>query len=332
MKHKRSVALVLGTAAAYALWEMTAHRFLMFLPMPIWHWVSGAVGISLALIITTVSTCTILRQERKLEALARLKDDLTQMIVHDLRTPLTAMIGSLQTVKDGVVGEVPADAREMMEIALDGSRSLLRMVNDLLDIAKMEAGESILDLAEADVAMIGDEAIRVVAPLADAHGVHLAILVEPGIPRVLVDREKVERMIVNLVGNAVKFTRPGGKVELRVTWVEARRRLLVAVADTGEGIPPQYREKIFDKFGQVETRKAGRKMSTGLGLTFCKLIAEAHGGSIGVESEVGKGSTFTVELPAVEASLDKAAPPHAQTGSGSAVASQTVLAGPGRNC
>jgi two-component system, sensor histidine kinase and response regulator len=117
---------------------------------------------------------------------------------------------------------------------------------------------------------------------------------------VRLDAEKVRRVIVNLLGNAIKFTPSGGRVELRAHWEAMQRRLTLSVSDTGEGIPPEDRQRIFDKFGQVTTRKAGRKMSTGLGLTFCKLIAEAHGGSIDVVSEVGKGSTFVVVLPARE--------------------------------
>jgi signal transduction histidine kinase len=293
----RTLYIVGGTAAAYALWEVTAHRFLMFLPMQIWHWVSAGVGAVLALTITGVSVHTILRQQRELEALSRLKDNLTAMLVHDLRTPLTAVIGSLETVRAGVLGEVSPEVGEMTDMALDGSRSLLRMVNDLLDIARMEAGEPILDLAESDAALVVSEAVDAVAALARERGIALGSNVAPGIPSVRIDREKVRRVLVNLLGNALKFTPAGGRVDLRASWSGAERQVVFAVSDTGEGIPKAYHQRIFDKFGQVETRKAGRKMGTGLGLTFCKMVAEAHGGLIGVESEVGRGSTITLVIP-----------------------------------
>jgi signal transduction histidine kinase len=295
---RQGLILVLSTLALYAFWAVIAQRFLMGLPAATGHQVSAGVGALLALLITWVSVRVIERQQRELAKLARLKEELTQMVVHDLRTPLTAMIGSLETVQAGVVGEVSAGAAEMTEIALEGSRSLLRMVNDLLDIARMEAGESIVEIAETDVEPIVQEAAEMIARLAEARGLRFTTVVESRLPRVQVDGEKIRRLLVNLLGNAVKFTPSGGQVELRVTWDPARRRLIFTVADTGEGIPPEDRERIFDKFGQVATRKAGHKMSTGLGLTFCKLVARAHGGSIRVESEVGKGSTFIVEIPA----------------------------------
>jgi len=297
MSFRQGVLMVLATLALYALWELIAHRLLTGLPAAMWLPISAGVGAILALLVTWVNVRIIERQQRELAKLARLKEELTQMVVHDLRTPLAAMIGSLETVKAGVVGEVSEGAAEMTEIALEGSQSLLRMVNDLLDIAKMEAGESIVDLAESDVEPVVEEAAKMIAPLAAARGLHFTTTVEPGLPKVLMDVEKIGRLLVNLLGNAVKFTPSGGTVELCVRRDPARRRLIFSVADTGEGIPPEDRERIFDKFGQVATRKAGHKMSTGLGLTFCKLVARAHGGSIGVESEVGRGSTFVVAIP-----------------------------------
>lgn len=314
--YRRSLSLVIGTAAVYALWELLAHRFLMFLPMEAWHRVSAGVGTVLALIITAVATRAILHQQHELERLARLKDDLMQMVVHDLRTPLTVMIGSLSTVRAGIVGEVSPGAREMMEMALDGSRTLLGMVNNLLDIARKEAGEPILQVEETDVPVLVEAAVESVAPLARERGLDRMASVQPEIPSLRLDGDKIRRVIINLLGNAVKFSPSGGRVDLRVTWDGAAPRLAISVADTGEGIPPEYRETIFVKFGQVETRQAGRKMSTGLGLTFCKLVAEAHGGSIRVDSAVGQGSTFTVEIPVPGLPASGTAPPQAEPRSG----------------
>lgn len=289
---------LLATTAAYALWELTSHHLMMGLPMATRHWLSGAVGTAITMFIAGVSVQTILRQQRELERLSRLKDDLTAMLVHDLRTPLTAVIGSLETVRTGVLGEVSADVAEMTDMALDGSQSLLGMVNDLLDISKLEAGAAVVERKRADIAVLVSEAVETVAPLASLRGLALEARVQPQLPPVLLDAEKVRRLLVNLLGNAVKFTPAGGRVEVRAEWRGWERHVVLAVSDTGEGIPKSHHQRIFDKFGQVETRKAGRKMSTGLGLTFCKLVAEAHGGSISVDSELGRGSTFTAVLPA----------------------------------
>jgi len=136
--------------------------------------------------------------------------------------------------------------------------------------------------------------------VAAARGIELVVSVQHSVPALRVEGDAIRRVIENLLGNTIKFTPSGGKVEVRAEWDAAGRRLTLAVTDTGEGIPEADLERIFDKFGQAESRKAGRKMSTGLGLTFCKMIAEAHGGSIRVESELGRGSTFTVEIPAQE--------------------------------
>jgi signal transduction histidine kinase len=180
---RQSLTLVLGTVALSALWEAIAHRFLMALPLSGWDGVSAGVGAILALLVTWVSVRIIGRQQRELAKLARLKEDLTQMVVHDLRTPLTMMIGSLETVHAGVVGEVSPGAAEMTDIALEGSRSLLRMVNDLLDISKLEAGESMLEVAETDVDSVVEEAAQMIAPLAEARSLRFTTCVEPGLPK-----------------------------------------------------------------------------------------------------------------------------------------------------
>ena len=293
------MALIVATAA-YTLWELASHNYLMTLPMATRHWVSGAVGIAITMSIAGMSVLTIVRQQRELQKLSKLKDDLTAMLVHDLRTPLTAVIGSLETVRGGVLGDTSPEVAEMTEMALDGSRSLLNMVNDILDISKMEAGAPILERAATNAKALVSEAVEAVAPLARARGVLLETRVQPEMPNVFLDAEKIRRVLVNLLGNAIKFTPRGGRVEVSAEWRTVEKQMLFGVSDTGEGIPKAYHQRIFDKFGQVETRKEGRKMSTGLGLTFCKLVAEAHGGSISVDSEVGQGSTFTVVVPASE--------------------------------
>jgi signal transduction histidine kinase len=240
-------------------------------------------------------------QKERLEALEKLREDLTHMIVHDMRTPLTGMMGSLQMLTGGHAGVLPAQGHELASLAMSSTQTLLGMVNDLLDVGKIEAGQMALEKAPVPIAAMARSALDQVRAIADQRAIRLIEDLPYDLPAVCADEDMVRRILVNLLGNALKFTPGKGEVAL-----EARSRVdavLVRVRDTGEGIPEEEQERIFEKFGQVESRKGGRKMSTGLGLTFCKLAVEAHGGTIGVESAPGQGSTFWFTLP-----VDGAAP------------------------
>ncbi len=224
-----------------------------------------------------------------------LRDDLTNMIVHDLRTPLTILLTGVQTLK--LLGERDEVAGEILDNAIAGGVTLLGMINDLLDIGKLEAGSIALEkhsLAPADVI---EYALTQTAPLAQSNGLRVARNIPAGLPYIEADEDKLRRALVNLLGNAAKFTPRGGIVTIAASYDPAEQAVVFAVGDTGEGIPAHAVKRIFEKFGQVESRKAGRKMSTGLGLTFCKLVAEAHGGRIWVESKLGKGSRFLFTIP-----------------------------------
>ena len=225
-----------------------------------------------------------------------LRDDLTGMIVHDLRTPLTALLSGLQALRF-VGGRQPAE-QEILDNAIGGGETLLGMVNDLLDIGKWESGSLVLDRQSLQPADVIEYALAQTAPLARRNGLRVARNLPPGLPTIEGDRDLLRRSLTNLLGNAVKFTPRGGIVTVSASFEPAEGAVVFVVGDTGEGIPAHQVRRIFDKFGQVESRKAGRKMSTGLGLTFCKLVAEAHGGRIWVESRLGKGSRFLFTIPA----------------------------------
>ena len=240
-------------------------------------------------------TAELAESYRKLQQLERLRDDLTHMIVHDLRTPLTSLLSGLQTVP--LVGEMNPIQTEMLDIAVSGGETLLNMINDLLDVEKME--QDSVPLVKTTLAAAGliERACLQVSLLAASNSLTLVrdtteMLLFAG------DEDKLTRTLVNLIGNAIKFTPPGGAITVNAAYTQ-ENSLLFSVRDTGEGIPPEAFERIFDKFSQVENRKAGRKMSTGLGLTFCKLAVEAHGGHIWVQSAPDHGSVFyfTVPLP-----------------------------------
>ncbi len=233
---------------------------------------------------------------RKLKELESLKDDLTHMIVHDLRTPLTSVLTGMQTVE--LAGDLNEGQQEMLTVAIDGGQTLLGMINDLLDIDKMEGGSLKLDYARIHAESLVDRSLRQVALLAQNKNILLHREIAGGIPAFDGDEDKLRRTLVNLIGNALKFTPSGGTVTLGAhVALGDPDTLLFFVRDTGEGIPQESFGRIFEKFGQVENRKGGRKMSTGLGLTFCKMAVEAHGGRIWVESELGHGSTFLFSIP-----------------------------------
>lgn len=232
-----------------------------------------------------------LRARQVLE-LEELRDALIHMIVHDLRTPLTSIIGGLQTVVDAAYE--PELTQEFVPTALSSANTLVEMVNTLLDINKMESGQMQLDLAPLDILATAAAAVGQVQNLAHSRRQDLRNEVTGECPGIIADSEKVRRVLVNLLSNAIKFTPDGGTITLRAVCDD--EGLLLSVADNGPGIPEDYREKIFEKFGQVQGRQS-KVPSTGLGLTFCRMVAQAHGGRIWVESNVGEGSTFYVRLP-----------------------------------
>jgi signal transduction histidine kinase len=231
----------------------------------------------------------------RLQELEKLRDNLTHMIIHDLRTPLTSVIAGIQTLE--LVGDLNQEQREMADIALNGGQTLLGLINNLLDVEKMESGSMQINPIELSASQLVTSAIRQIALLAESSSLTLIRQVAADLPPFQGDEDTLHRTLVNLLGNAIKFTPAGGVVTVAARLSDDRQGVLFSVCDTGEGIPPEAFERIFEKFGQVQTRQRGREMSTGLGLTFCKLVVEAHGGHIEVESAPGKGSTFSFTIP-----------------------------------
>lgn len=232
----------------------------------------------------------------RLRELESLRDSLTHMVVHDLRTPLTSVLTGLYSLEG--LGELNGAQQEVWSMACTGAETLLGMINDLLDISKMEDGSMTLALSNPSPGGLVQRAAAQVEPLLRERSLTLATEIPEGLPLLTADEDKLRRVLVNLLGNAVKFTPPGGRIA-----VAARAEaggVLFSVQDTGEGIPREAFGRIFEKFGQVEDRKAGRRNSTGLGLTFCKMAVEAHGGRIWVESELGQGSTFHFVVPVAD--------------------------------
>ena len=232
---------------------------------------------------------------RRLQEVEKGRDDLANMIVHDLRTPLSSVISGMQTVK--LMGDLGPSQQEALDIALYGGETLLEMINALLDVDKMESGSLELDCTLLDANELIRSAVSQVAPLMESKNLQLVERIDDDAPAFLGDEHMLQRTLVNLLGNAVKFTPSGGTVAVGLQTSADRQSVVFSVCDTGEGIPADAFEKVFEKFGQVRPSKGGQVASTGLGLTFCRLAVEAHGGRIWVESVQDEGSTFSFSLP-----------------------------------
>ncbi len=230
----------------------------------------------------------------QLKELETLRDNLVNMIIHDLRSPLAGMIGLMELIGgEDHASLVPEDRDDLLSIIKSG-RNLLEMISSLLDVSRLEAGQMPVNKAVVGVRELAEEAVRSLAGFKDAHRVRLEMSDAPD--SVMCDRELTRRIIANLLGNALKVTHAAEEVCLGAQSDAAGVR--IQVRDMGCGIPAEYHQKIFEKFAQVEEKMAKKPhYSTGLGLTFCKLAVEAQGGVIGVQSEVGKGSTFWFTLP-----------------------------------
>lgn len=289
--------VILITIVLYALWEIIAHTWLMVLPMTLWHLVSGSVGMMLALFITLIAVRTIFAQERQLEAVLLLKDNLTQMLVHDLRAPLMASQSALEMVKCSLGTKASPETREAVALAQDSNQDLVGMVDDLRDIARLEEDMLMLEPRETEVAALVQEAVNAVTPMASASGTTIAVEMAPDLAQAHLDPDRMRRVLVNLLTNAVKFSHSGGWITLRAQKTQKGRRLSLSVTDSGERIPEEHRKDIFRKFYRVKTQQGDRTTGIGLSLVYCRLIAEAHKGTIRVEDGEDKGSTFTVEIP-----------------------------------
>jgi len=229
--------------------------------------------------------------ERK--EMERIKDELLSVVGHELRTPLTSIRGSLGLLEAGVAGELPQEARQMVAIARENTERLVRLVNDTLDLERLEAGRVDIDPRPVAPGELLATTAQVVQPLADEAGVDLSW--EADELELMVDPDRVVQALVNLIANAIKFSPADSCVRtcIHVDGDVAR----VSVADRGRGIPPDQLETIFERFRQVDASDGREKGGTGLGLAISRAIVEQHAGRIWAESEPGKGSTFRFTLP-----------------------------------
>ncbi len=228
----------------------------------------------------------------RLRELETLRDNLVHMIIHDLRSPLGLMAGYLDLIKTKLSAKLASSELGYLDVVGKHTEHLLDMVTTLLDVSRMEANQMPLRREAFDLAAEVRAAVESLGAMAGHRSFHVEA--HPSAVPAHADKDVTRRIISNLVGNALKFTPDDGRIKISVRTKDSMAWL--AVTDMGPGIPAEYHKKIFEKFGQVDKRAP--RHSTGLGLTFCKLAVEAHGGQIGLESVVGKGSTFWFTLPA----------------------------------
>ena len=237
----------------------------------------------------------LVEKGRMLEEASRHKSEFLANMSHELRTPLNAILGFSEVLLERMFGELNAKQAEFVQDVLSSGQHLLSLINDILDLSKVEAGRMELHLAPFNLPLAIESAVSLVRERASRHGISLSLSVDDALGEVVADERKVRQIFLNLLSNAVKFTPDGGRVEVKAAlagdWAD------IAVRDTGIGIAPEDQAAVFEEFRQVGGPHAQTREGTGLGLALAKRFAELHGGTIGVQSAVGQGSTFTVTLP-----------------------------------
>jgi len=241
-------------------------------------------------------TATIAQQAEKLRELDELKSQFFANVSHELRTPLTLTLGPLQDALDGRFGPLRQDLAAQVEVALSNAQRLLGLVDQLLDIARLNAGRLRLRPRRGDLAAAVRQRVEAFLPLAERRGIELS-LADPVEPvEAWFDEIQIEKVFDNLLGNALKFTPRGGKVQITIAAPPGDGPVAVSVRDTGPGIPTDQLERIFERFYQVEGTAQRRWPGAGIGLALARQLVELHGGTIAVESAEGKGACFTVTL------------------------------------
>src|SRR5574341_1269144 len=250
---------------------------------------------------------------REMARASELKSQFLANMSHELRTPMNSIIGYTELVLSGIYGEVNDKQRDRLVKVLSNARSLLLLINDVLDLSKIEAGRVELVLEPVSVMTVLDPALTTVTPQAGEKGLRLEVNVPPDLPPILVDAARLHQIVTNLLSNAVKFTAEGA-VTASAEYLRPANQVAIRVRDTGIGIPPDKLDEIFDEFRQADNTTTREFGGTGLGLAISRRLARLHGGDVTAESVMGQGSTFTVRVPVaspgpVEAAT--AAPPDA---------------------
>ena len=253
----------------------------------------------------TIDNIKLYQQEmqakQRLEELNKLKDDFVAIVSHDLRSPLTAILGASEILLNDEFMDRPLseEQKELVSNIHFMGNQQLQLVSDLLDLAKIESGKLEIQPSVVDIRTIAQQCYNTLGVLADNKNITLNFVTEPDLPKIPIDVPKIHQVINNLIGNAIKFTEPGGMVTLRIG-TENHTAIKVSITDTGKGIEPEHLRLLFNKFQQVRSQGTGGERGTGLGLSICKNLVELHQGEIWAESRIGVGSTFIFTLPVPE--------------------------------
>jgi signal transduction histidine kinase len=257
----------------------------------------------------------------RLKELDRLKSNFLATVSHELRTPLTSIIGYSEMLSEGIAGDLQGEQREFVGTIHEKGEQLLQLIMSLLDLSKLESGTLSMKRRSVAIASVLNDVVTTVTPNARKKGVRVVLEAEPKLIELRADPERLRQVFINLVDNALKFTPQGGTVTVKARNVQvsgatgesdddeegfallapAQTRLEVRVVDTGIGIPPKERAKVFDAFYQVDSSSTREYGGTGLGLSIVKRIVEAHGGSITIDENRPQGAVFIVTLPASSA-------------------------------
>ncbi|HEX9023742.1 MAG TPA: response regulator [Geobacteraceae bacterium] len=260
----------------------------------------------------------IIRDISALKALEQEREDFVSMLSHDLKSPITAIVGSLDLVREGRLGPINEDQREYLESANESCSEMVDMIDTLLDIHKFDAGKMVMDFRSEEPHLLIQKIVARFQPVAQRADLQLFATVSAPLPEIKADRAKFFRLLSNLLANSLKFTPADGEIEIAAAVIKVsadlKKRipdqlyqgrdfpakgkfLQISVRDTGVGIPKEAQLSIFDRFVQVKTRRMGKSAGSGLGLTFCRKVMDAHHGYIWVESAEGEGSTFFLLFP-----------------------------------
>jgi signal transduction histidine kinase len=244
------------------------------------------------------------RLYEELEAASRHKSEFLATMSHELRTPLNAIIGFSQVLKQQMYGPLNEQQADYVDDVLSSGQHLLNLINDILDLAKVEAGRMELQPSTFELPVLLENAASMVRERANRQGIGLSVAADDSAADMEGDERKVKQILFNLLSNAVKFTPSGGKVTLAAR--ATGDQVVISVRDTGIGIRPEDQERIFEEFYQVGASRT--QEGTGLGLALTRRLVELHGGQLTVESEPGVGSTFTVTMPRHQAGVEQEMP------------------------
>ena len=253
-----------------------------------------------------VGGLAVFRDMTEFREIDNMKTEFISTVSHELRTPLTSIKGAIGLIMGGVAGEINEEVRELLNIAQKNTDRLIKIINDMLDISKIESGKIQMNKEPLYITDCVRRSVEGISAFAHQNNIRIETDLPPATSVILADKDRIDQVITNLLSNAIKFTPAGGQVTVSVR--EEDDFVKVSVKDTGIGVPETHLERIFDKFHQVDRTAARQKGGTGLGLSICYAIVNEHGGKIWAESIVGKGSTFSFTLPRLKGGEELAEP------------------------